>query len=207
MLADFVDGADVGVVQGGSSAGFPAEALQRLRVLSYVLGQKLQCDKAAKLGVLSLIDHTHAAATEFLDDTVVRNGLVDHWRRIFRWWSAQVNETREVGSVSKESLGNIPIVLIDPVVSVNPIGWCESGVRKTSVYRSLRSPNSESPRINNLQAEAGRIFRTPLEDSTPRLVRSLCLLLSLSYRRLQGIVDIRQDDRDILIPRSFYFFL
>src|ERR1017187_2554940 len=120
VLADLVDRADVGVVQGGSGACFPAEAFERLRVLSYVLGQNLQCDKAAKLGVLSLIDHTHAAATEFLDDTVVRNGLVDHWRRILRWWSAQVNETREVGSVSKESLGNIPIVLIDPVVSVNP---------------------------------------------------------------------------------------
>ena len=78
VLADLVDRANVGVVQGGSGAGFPAEPFERLRVLSYVLRQKLQCDKAAKLGVLSLIDHTHAAATEFLDDAVVRDGLPDH---------------------------------------------------------------------------------------------------------------------------------
>jgi hypothetical protein len=42
------------VVQGGSGACFAAEPFERLRVLSYLFGQKLQCDKAAKVGVLSL---------------------------------------------------------------------------------------------------------------------------------------------------------
>ena len=60
----------------------PGESVRAIAGLSYVLGQKLQCDKAAKLSVLRLIDDTHAATTEFLDDAVVRDGLSDHgWRR------------------------------------------------------------------------------------------------------------------------------
>ncbi len=58
--------------------GFPLKTFQRLRILRDIVGQKFQRDEAAKLGVLSLVDHTHAAATELLDDAVVRDGLADH---------------------------------------------------------------------------------------------------------------------------------
>src|SRR5208283_4501529 len=98
VLADFVDRADVGVVQGGSCACFPAEAFERLRVLSYVLGQKLQRDKAAKFRVLGLINNTHASAAELLDDAVVRDDLADHSWRILRRRNGQVNESSRVGS-------------------------------------------------------------------------------------------------------------
>jgi hypothetical protein len=30
-----------------------------------------------------LIDHTHAAATELLDNAVMRNSLADHWRESY----------------------------------------------------------------------------------------------------------------------------
>src|ERR1700730_8231990 len=80
VLADLVDRADVGVVQGRSRACFAPEPFERLRVLSDLFGQKLQCDKAAKVGVLSLVDNTHAAATKFLDDAVVGDRLADHSR-------------------------------------------------------------------------------------------------------------------------------
>ena len=33
--------------------------------------------------VLGLIDHSHSPATQLLDDTVVRNGLADHWRESY----------------------------------------------------------------------------------------------------------------------------
>ena len=33
VLANFVDGADVGVIQGGGRAGFAPETLKRLRVV------------------------------------------------------------------------------------------------------------------------------------------------------------------------------
>ena len=51
---------------------------KRLRVLGYVLRQEFQGDEAPKLGVLSLVDHTHPAAAQLLDDAVVRDGLADH---------------------------------------------------------------------------------------------------------------------------------
>jgi hypothetical protein len=43
-----------------------------------IIGQELQGDEALKLGILGLVDHSHPAATEFLDDAVVRDGLADH---------------------------------------------------------------------------------------------------------------------------------
>src|SRR5713226_8553860 len=57
-----------------------------------------------QLYVLGLVDHTHTAAAEFLDDAVVRNGLADHWTRILRPRSGQVNESSGVGRVSKRLL-------------------------------------------------------------------------------------------------------
>ena len=83
VFADLMNGANVWMVQSGSGACFTAEAFERLRILSYVLRQKLQCDKSAKLSVLGLVHHTHPAAAEFLDDAIVRDGLADHWRESY----------------------------------------------------------------------------------------------------------------------------
>ena len=75
VFADFVDGADVGMVQGGGGAGFPAEAFQSLRICGHIIGQELEGDEAAERGVLGLVNHTHPPAAQFLDDAVVRDGL------------------------------------------------------------------------------------------------------------------------------------
>ena len=42
------------------------------------LRQELERDKAAEPSVLGLVNHTHAAATEFLDDAVVGDGFANH---------------------------------------------------------------------------------------------------------------------------------
>ncbi len=34
--------------------------------------------------IFGFVDHAHAAATQFLDNSVVRDGLADHWSRILR---------------------------------------------------------------------------------------------------------------------------
>jgi len=68
----------VWVVQRRRSLGFALETPQSLWVLCYVIGQELESDKATEVSVLGLVDHTHATATEFLDDAVVRDGLADH---------------------------------------------------------------------------------------------------------------------------------
>src|ERR1700687_4589142 len=78
MLADFVDGANIGMIESGCRACLPAKAFQRLRVARQFIGQEFQGDEATKLGVLSFIDHAHAATAKLLDDAVVRDGLADH---------------------------------------------------------------------------------------------------------------------------------
>ena len=83
LIVNFVDRADVRMVQGGGSLGFALEAAESLRVLGDFIGQELQGDKAAELHVLGFVDHTHPAATQLLDDAVVRDGLADHLRECY----------------------------------------------------------------------------------------------------------------------------
>ena len=76
--ADFVDGADVGMVQRGGGARFSAKAFERLRILRKIVGQEFQRDEAAEFGVLGLVDDAHAAAAEFFEDVVTGDRLADH---------------------------------------------------------------------------------------------------------------------------------
>ena len=62
---------------------FAAEALQSLGVLGDFFGQELQSDKTIEPGVLGLVDHTHPAAAELLDDAVVRDGLAEHLQECY----------------------------------------------------------------------------------------------------------------------------
>src|SRR5262249_21169421 len=68
------------MIQGRGGTSFPLETFERLPILGQLFGQELQGDAAAELGVFGLVDHTHAAATELLQDAVVRDGLADHGR-------------------------------------------------------------------------------------------------------------------------------
>ena len=61
-----------------------------MKVLPY---QKLQRHQPAELGVLGLVDDTHAPATQLLDDAVMGNRLAEHGgqscdgsERAFRNW-------------------------------------------------------------------------------------------------------------------------
>ena len=84
LLADVVNGADVRMVQGGSSLRFALETAQRQRIASHFIGKKFESDEAVQPGILGLIDHPHAAAAKLLDDAVVRDSLPDHVWRILR---------------------------------------------------------------------------------------------------------------------------
>src|ERR1019366_4900164 len=78
MLADFIDGADIGMIESRRRTCLPAKPFQCLRVARQFIRQEFEGYKPAKVGVLSLVDDTHAAATEFFDDAVMRDDLVDH---------------------------------------------------------------------------------------------------------------------------------
>ena len=73
-----MDGADVGMIQRRGGLSLALEAGQCLGVFSDSIGQKLQRNETAKSCVLRLVDHTHPAAAQFLDNAVVRDGLADH---------------------------------------------------------------------------------------------------------------------------------
>src|SRR5579864_2664280 len=80
LLADFVDGADIGMVEGGCGLRLALKAGKCLGVFDDVVGKKLQGDETMEGDVLSLVNHAHSAATELLDDAVVRDGLADHYK-------------------------------------------------------------------------------------------------------------------------------
>ena len=79
FFANFVDGANVRVVQCGGRTGFPAKTFESLRVSGQFVWKKFERDKTAERGVFGLVDDAHAATAELFDYSVVRDGLADHW--------------------------------------------------------------------------------------------------------------------------------
>ena len=53
-------------------------AARSAEFLRDIVGQELKRDKTAKSRVLGLIHHSHAAAAQLFNDSVVRDSLVDH---------------------------------------------------------------------------------------------------------------------------------
>jgi hypothetical protein len=82
VLADFVNRADIGMIQGGGSAGFALEALEGLTVVGDIVRQEFQRDVTAKAFVLGLIHDAHPAATKFFQDAIVGDRSSGEWRGI-----------------------------------------------------------------------------------------------------------------------------
>ena len=75
IFRDFVDGADVWMIERRGCLGFALEAAECLRVFGYVVGQEFESDEPAELYIFGLVNHAHTAATELFDNAVVRDGL------------------------------------------------------------------------------------------------------------------------------------
>src|SRR6516165_9878469 len=90
-LVNVVNGANVGMVQGGGSTGFPLEAFEGdggsllvLRSTQHLLGKELEGYKGAEAKILGLVDHTHAPAAELFENAIVADGTADHgWKPAF----------------------------------------------------------------------------------------------------------------------------
>ena len=75
---DFVNRADVRVVQSGGGARFALKPLQRARVGREIVGEHLQGHEPSEPGVLRPVNDTHAAGAKSVNDAVMRDGLADH---------------------------------------------------------------------------------------------------------------------------------
>jgi len=71
LFVNFVDSADVRMIQSRGGLRFTLEARQGLGIFSNLVGQELEGDKTMQLQVFSLVDNTHAATAEPFDDAVV----------------------------------------------------------------------------------------------------------------------------------------
>jgi hypothetical protein len=65
------------MIQRGSGLRFASEAFQGLMVSGYIARQEFQSYEAVQSGVFSLINDTHAAATELLQNAIVGNCATD----------------------------------------------------------------------------------------------------------------------------------
>ena len=77
LFVNFVDGADVRMIQGRGRLSFALKAFEGLRVSGHVVGQELQRDETAEFDILGLVDHAHTTAAEFFDDAVMGDGFAD----------------------------------------------------------------------------------------------------------------------------------
>ena len=97
VAADFVDRADIRMIQSGGRARFALKSLERVRIARGFFRQEFQRDEAAERGVLGFVHHAHPAAAELLDDAVMRHGAADEWLgvghkpRILGWLPSRVN--------------------------------------------------------------------------------------------------------------------
>ena len=78
VLADLVDGADVRVIQGCGRPRLTPKPVEGALVPRRLAWQELERDVAIEDGVLRAIDDAHAAASQLLDDAIVRHGTTDH---------------------------------------------------------------------------------------------------------------------------------
>jgi hypothetical protein len=78
VLVDVVDGADVGVIEGGGGPGLALEALPGLGIGEGPFWEELEGHPAVEAGVHGLVDHAHAPAADLPADPVVGDGLADH---------------------------------------------------------------------------------------------------------------------------------
>src|SRR5271157_716218 len=77
MLSELMDGADIGMVERRNSPRFPLKSLYSFRIISQLLGKKLQRHLTAQFQVFCFVNHSHAAAAQDLQHPVVGSLLAD----------------------------------------------------------------------------------------------------------------------------------
>jgi len=93
LFTDVINRADVRVIQGRRSLGLAPESAQGFGIAGEVIGQKLESDESLEPAVFGLIDHPHAAVSQFLDDPVMgdipANERIDAFLRVMALVASQ----------------------------------------------------------------------------------------------------------------------
>ena len=92
-FANFVDGANVGVIQGGDRAGFLENALVAGGTSGWQRTEEFQSDVALKLFVAGAVHHAHATFAELVFNYIVAESLTEHTLA-----SRKVDHTRGLGA-------------------------------------------------------------------------------------------------------------
>src|SRR5262249_24369913 len=71
VVADFINCADVGVVEGGSGLCFALKTFEGFRIPGQLVRHKLQRDKTAQTGVFGFVNNTHATTPQAFDNAIV----------------------------------------------------------------------------------------------------------------------------------------
>jgi len=85
------------MIQGRSRLRFTLESGQDLCILGDFVRQELESDEAVELYILGLVDHTHPAAAQLLQDAVMPDDLADHRVEMLGPQVEQVNEWHRAG--------------------------------------------------------------------------------------------------------------
>ena len=75
LLPDFVDGADIGMIESRSGLSLAFEAREGLRIASDLGREEFESHEAVEINVFGFVDDAHPAAAEFFEDAIVRNVL------------------------------------------------------------------------------------------------------------------------------------
>ena len=135
LVVNFVDRADVGMIQRRGGLGLALETAEGLRVFGYVVGQELEGHKPAEFDILSLIHHTHSATADLLYDAVVRNGFAN--QRVGGWHVPHILGFCEMPSQRREVIAES---------SKSDYGW--DGASSESRPRSTDCSSGFNPRMN-----------------------------------------------------------
>ena len=82
-VIDFVNCADVGMIQRRCGFGLAPEMPQGPWLVSHILGQEFQSYESPESEVFRLVHDSHFAAAQLFQEMVMRNGLARHLERFF----------------------------------------------------------------------------------------------------------------------------
>ena len=108
------------MIERGCRARLSAKSFQSLWHLGQVVGKKFKCDKPAEGEILGLVDNTHAAAAQRFEDSIVRDGLADHWANYANLTHGKLvtvrwNTVVDVGEWSVSRIGALLIGIEKPL--------------------------------------------------------------------------------------------